>query len=77
MASFGTQSSYLPVAQIGVNERATFITRTYAHVIGAILLFAGIEAYIFSDMERAASIALPMLNTLACTGLAEHDDKRR
>lgn len=61
MASFGTQSSYLPVAQIGVNERATFITRTYAHVIGAILLFAGIEAYIFSDMERAASIALPML----------------
>lgn len=30
-------------------ERATFLTRTYGHLLGAIVAFVGIEAYLFSS----------------------------
>lgn len=56
------QVNYLaPVAQDSVENRSTFIWRTYAHVVGAILAFAAISTYLFQSgiSER---IAMPMLN---------------
>lgn len=49
-----------PVAQASVEDRSQFIWKCYAHVVVAILAFAGIEAYLFSS-GIAASIARPML----------------
>lgn len=37
-----------PVSRLGVNARATFITRTYTHLLFAILAFAAIEFALFS-----------------------------
>ncbi len=42
-ASYGNT----PVSNLGVNERATFITRTYTHLLFAILAFAAIEFALF------------------------------
>jgi FtsH-binding integral membrane protein len=50
-----------PVSGASVADRSDFIWKCYAHVIGAILAFAGIEAYFFSS-GIAERIALPMLN---------------
>lgn len=36
-----------PVAQIGVDDRARFIARTYTHLLGAILAFVGLEVMLF------------------------------
>jgi len=36
-----------PVAALGDDARAAFLTRTYAHLLGAILAFAGIEILLF------------------------------
>ena len=36
-----------PVAQLSVEDRSTFIWKCYAHVVGAILVFAAIEVYFF------------------------------
>lgn len=44
-----TKSVQYPVASLGVETRATFISRTYAHVVLAILGFAAIEMYLFSS----------------------------
>ncbi|TNF75542.1 MAG: permease [Acidobacteria bacterium] len=46
--------------ELGVDRRAAFITRTYAHLFGAILAFAGIEIYLFSSglAERLAASML-------------------
>jgi FtsH-binding integral membrane protein len=52
--------SSLPVAAIGVDERATFITRTYIHLFGAILGFAGIEVWLFK-IGLAETMARSML----------------
>ena len=49
-----------PVAQGSVDERASFIWKTYAHVAGAIVAFAAIEAYLISS-GVAARIAAPLL----------------
>ena len=38
-----------PVAQASAEDRSEFIWRCYAHVVGAILAFAGIEAYLISS----------------------------
>jgi FtsH-binding integral membrane protein len=37
----------IPVSQAGVDTRAAFIARTYAHLFAAILLFVGIELALF------------------------------
>jgi len=42
-------SSHTPVAALGTNSRATFISRTYAHVALAILGFTVLESYLFSS----------------------------
>jgi len=55
------------VIELGVDRRAAFITRTYAHLFAAILAFAGIEIYLFSSglAERLAatmlSVSLPWI----------------
>ena len=50
-----------PVAQASVESRSEFIWKCYAHVVGGILAFAGILAYLFST-GIAERIALPLLN---------------
>jgi FtsH-binding integral membrane protein len=55
-----TLSSDLPVAELSVESRSTFIWRTYGHVAAAILLFAGIETYLF-ESGLAGPMAQSML----------------
>ena len=38
-----------PVSQLSVEDRASFIWKCYAHVVGAILVFAAIEVYFFQS----------------------------
>ena len=49
-----------PVSALATEDRATFIWKCYAHVVGAILAFAAIEVYLFTSGISAA-IARPML----------------
>lgn len=51
------------VAEAPVEARAAFITRTYAHLFGAILLFCVLEAVWF-----ASGLVVPMLNLLSASG---------
>lgn len=54
------QVNYLaPVSQASVEDRSAFIWKCYAHVVGAILAFAAIEAYLFQS-GVAERIAIPM-----------------
>lgn len=59
---------YLPVAEANVDTRATFIARTYAHLLGAVLAFIGIEIDLFRSgvVDRLAEgmLALPWLLSL-------------
>ena len=50
-----------PVSELATEDRSNFIWRCYAHVVGAILAFAGIELYFFQS-GIAAAIAAPMFN---------------
>src|SRR5688572_30587405 len=51
---------YTPVAELSAQSRSDFIWRTYGHVAAAILLFAGIETYLF-DSGIAQTLAPRML----------------
>lgn len=48
-----------PVAALGDDARAAFLTRTYTHLLGAILAFAGIEIFLFSS-----GLAYPIANAM-------------
>ena len=50
----------VPVAHLDADTRAAFILRTYAHLIGAIISFVGIEVFLFSQ-GYAEAIAIRML----------------
>lgn len=50
----------VPVAGLSVNARATFINRTYQHLLGAIVGFAAIEFFLFTS-GLAEPIARTML----------------
>lgn len=50
-----------PVSELATEDRSNFIWRCYAHVVGAILAFAGVELYFFQS-GIAAAIAEPMFN---------------
>ena len=50
-----------PVAQLSVGDRSTFIWKCYAHVVGAIFVFAAIEVYFFRSGISEA-ILMPMIN---------------
>ena len=39
----------LPVYALGTDARAGFLVRTYAHLLGAILAFAGLEVFLFQS----------------------------
>jgi hypothetical protein len=54
-----TVPSYTPVAELSAETRSTFIWRTYGHVAAAILLFAGIETYLFDS-----GLAGPMVQSM-------------
>lgn len=49
----------LPVQELGVDARARFIFRTYAHLAGAIALFTMIEVFLFKS-----GLAMPIAKTL-------------
>lgn len=38
----------VPIEELGDNARATFVTRVYGHLLGAILAFTGIQIVLFS-----------------------------
>jgi FtsH-binding integral membrane protein len=52
----------IPVGHLDAEVRATFILRTYAHLIGAILAFLGVEIFLFSQ-GYAEAIAIRMMGT--------------
>jgi FtsH-binding integral membrane protein len=54
------QSMTMPVSALDTDRRATFLTRTYTHLLGAILAFTAIEAFLFSS-GLAEPIARAML----------------
>ena len=54
-----TLPSYAPVSDLSVEARSNFIWRTYGHVAAAILLFAGIETYLFDS-----GLAYPMAQSM-------------
>jgi len=64
-------SEYAPtgVAALGVDARAAFIVRTYNHLFGAILLFAGLEVFYFwSGMAETMAQAMLGVNWLFVLG---------
>jgi len=48
-SDFQIPQAYQPVAAIGVDARASFINRTYNHLMGAIVLFTLIEVGLFQS----------------------------
>lgn len=52
----GYEQVVIPVGQQSVDTRAEFITRTYNHLMGAVVVFVGIELLLFGS-GAAASIA--------------------
>lgn len=50
---------YTPVAALSAETRSNFIWRTYGHVAAAILLFAGIETYLFNS-----GLAIPLAQSM-------------
>ena len=59
-SDFQMSQAYQPVAAIGVDARASFINRTYNHLMGAIVLFTLIEVGLFQS-GFAESIARVLL----------------
>ena len=60
-AEFQIPQAYQPVAAIGVDARASFINRTYNHLMGAIVLFTLIEVGLFQS-GAAESITRVLLS---------------
>jgi FtsH-binding integral membrane protein len=54
-----TVPNFLPVSELSAETRSNFIWRTYGHVAAAILLFAGIETYLFE-----AGLAMPLAQSM-------------
>jgi hypothetical protein len=53
--------AYVPVGEASVDARATFITRTYNHLMGSIVLFTLIEVWLFTT-GMAETIAVTMMS---------------
>ena len=60
MANAFPLQSPAPVSALSVDSRATFINRTYQHLLGAIVGFAAIEVFLFTS-GIAERMAIPML----------------
>lgn len=64
-----TQPFDMPVAALDTERRATFLTRTYTHLLGAILGFTLIEVYLFqSGLAEPIARALLGVNWLLVLG---------
>ena len=61
MSHYDEYAGSVPLRWMAVQSRATFITKTYLHLAGAIALFVGIEVALFKS-GLAERIAAPMLN---------------
>ena len=57
---------HAPVAALDTDTRADFILRTYMHLLGAMLLFAGVE-YLFFPSGWAEPMANAMLTMMLQT----------
>jgi FtsH-binding integral membrane protein len=57
-----------PVAALPVAERSDFIWKTYAHVVGAILAFAGVSAYLMTSGISARLFPVVTANWLLTLG---------
>lgn len=70
--SFDPQDSRLadsPDVRIGENTRAAFLTRTYAHLFGAILAFVAVEVALFqSGLAETLARAMLSVNWLLILG---------
>lgn len=53
------QDRFAPVAQLRQEQRAAFLTRTYGHLLGAIVAFTAIEAFFFQS-----GLAYPMAQSM-------------
>jgi FtsH-binding integral membrane protein len=60
-SQFELSHDYVPVSQRGVDTRAAFITRTYNHLMGAIVAFTLFEVWLFSS-GLAEPIAAAMMS---------------
>ena len=60
MAHAYPMQSTVPVSALGVDSRATFINRTYQHLLGAIVGFAALEVFLFTS-GLAERMAIAML----------------
>jgi FtsH-binding integral membrane protein len=58
-SQFELSHDYVPVSQRGVDTRAAFITRTYNHLMGAIVAFTLLEVWLFTS-GLAEPIAVAM-----------------
>jgi FtsH-binding integral membrane protein len=54
---YGYERAYVPVGELSTDARAAFITRTYNHLMGSIVLFTLIEFWLFMT-GAAESIAV-------------------
>lgn len=63
------QEQFLPVSDVDTQTRADFIIKTYLHLFGAILLFTGIEIFIFkSGLDKTITEALSGVSWLVVLG---------
>lgn len=60
MSQMSVSHPGLLAAEVGTNERLSFIRRTYVHLFGAILIFTALEALLFTS-----GIAAPIAQSLA------------
>ena len=61
--------THTPVAALGDDARAAFLVRTYTHLLGAILLFAAIEVFLFtSGLAEQIAIAFSGVSWLLILG---------
>jgi FtsH-binding integral membrane protein len=60
-SQFELSHDYVPVSQRGVDTRAAFITRTYNHLMGAIVAFTLLEVWLFTS-GLAEPIATAMMS---------------
>jgi len=59
----------IPLSALGVDARARFITRTYAHLFAAILAFVGIEVVLFATgIAKVMAVAMLGVNWLLVLG---------
>ncbi len=66
-----------PVSELSVEDRSQFIWKCYAHVVGAVLAFAAISAYLYtSGISANIAGAMPLIPTLHGAGRGKRSGGR-